>query len=141
MPKCHKIYPNCIWQVPTELHTLGFYSALLIKSIGIMLPIMYERALHRFCRRPPSWTLMIKVIFKFLSALKQWLVCTIFFATNLLPLRTHFYTNYSLIFQHVFTLISLITLPTNTPRIKDQFIQLIHQFLHSILMVRPTFPK
>ena len=31
MPKCHKIYPNCIWQVPTEWHTLGFYSALLNK--------------------------------------------------------------------------------------------------------------
>ena len=31
MPECHKIYPNCIWQVPTEWHTLGFYSALLTK--------------------------------------------------------------------------------------------------------------
>ena len=29
MPKCHKIYPNCIWQVPTEWHTLGFYLVLL----------------------------------------------------------------------------------------------------------------
>ena len=31
MPKCHKIYPNCIWQVPTEWHTLCFYSALPTK--------------------------------------------------------------------------------------------------------------
>ena len=31
MPKCHKNYPNCIWQVSTECHTLGFYSALLTK--------------------------------------------------------------------------------------------------------------
>ena len=31
MPKCHKIYPHCIWQVPSEWHTLGFYSALLTK--------------------------------------------------------------------------------------------------------------
>ena len=31
MPKLHKIYPNCIWQVPSEWHTLGFYSALLTK--------------------------------------------------------------------------------------------------------------
>ena len=31
MPKCHKIYPNCIWQLSTEWHTLGFYSALLNK--------------------------------------------------------------------------------------------------------------
>ena len=28
---CHKIYPNCIWQVPTEWYTLGIYSALLTK--------------------------------------------------------------------------------------------------------------
>ena len=31
MPKFHKIYTNCTWQVPTEWHTLGFYSALLTK--------------------------------------------------------------------------------------------------------------
>ena len=31
MPKCHKIYPKCIWQVPTEWHTMGFYSAFVTK--------------------------------------------------------------------------------------------------------------
>ena len=31
MPKCHKNSPNCTWQVSTEWHTLGFYSALLSK--------------------------------------------------------------------------------------------------------------
>ena len=31
MPKCHKFYPNCTWQVPSEWHTLGFNSALLTK--------------------------------------------------------------------------------------------------------------
>ena len=31
MPQCQKIYPNCIWQVSNEWHTLGFYSALLTK--------------------------------------------------------------------------------------------------------------
>ena len=31
MPKCHKIYPNCIWQVPSEWHGLNFDSALLTK--------------------------------------------------------------------------------------------------------------
>ena len=35
MPKCHKNYPNCIWQVPSERHTLGFYSALLTKFYWI----------------------------------------------------------------------------------------------------------
>ena len=31
MPKCHKKYPNCIWQVSAEWHTLSFYSTLLTK--------------------------------------------------------------------------------------------------------------
>ena len=31
MPKCHKIYPNSIWQVPSEWHGLNFDSALLTK--------------------------------------------------------------------------------------------------------------
>ena len=31
MPKCKKIYPNCIWIVPPEWHGLKFYSALLTK--------------------------------------------------------------------------------------------------------------
>ena len=31
MPKCHKFYPNCNWQVPSEWHGLNFDSALLIK--------------------------------------------------------------------------------------------------------------
>ena len=80
-----------------------------------------------------------KIIFNFTSVLKQWLVCTIFFAIILLHLRIHFLKNCSLIFLHVFTLIVLITLPTNSPRMKNQFIQLIHLFLHSTLMIRPTF--
>ena len=31
MPKGHKNYQKCIWQVSTEWHTLGFYSTLLTK--------------------------------------------------------------------------------------------------------------
>ena len=31
MPKCKKIYPNCIWTVPPEWHGLNIYSALLTK--------------------------------------------------------------------------------------------------------------
>ena len=31
MPKCHKIYPNCIWHVPPEWHGLNIDSALLTK--------------------------------------------------------------------------------------------------------------
>ena len=49
MPKCHKIYPNCIWQVPSEWHTLGFYSALLAK-------VYWNYATHivRVCVTPIS---------------------------------------------------------------------------------------
>ena len=100
--------------------------------------ILFECALHRFRHRPPNWTLMIKVVFKFISALRPWLACTIFSAMIPLRLRTPSLKNYSLIFLHAFTLIFSIILLTNTPRMKNQFIQL---FLHSILMIRPTFPK
>ena len=31
MPKCHKIYPNCTWHVPSEWHGLNFDTALLTK--------------------------------------------------------------------------------------------------------------
>ena len=31
MPKCHKIYPHCIWHVPSEWHGLNFDTALLTK--------------------------------------------------------------------------------------------------------------
>ena len=49
MPKCHKIYPNCIWQVPSEWHTLGFYSALLTR-------VYWNYATHivRVCVTPIS---------------------------------------------------------------------------------------
>ena len=106
-----------------------------------MHPILCECALHRFQHRPPNWTLMIKVIFKFNWALKQWLVCSIFFATILLPLRTHSSTNYSLIFLRVFILIFSIMSPTNTPRIRNQSIQSTLQFLHIILTIQLTFLK
>ena len=89
---------------------------------------------------------MIKVISKFISTLKQRLVCTIFFATILLPLRTHFSANYSLIFLRVFILIFPIISPTNTPRMMNQSIQSTLQlrflpFLHFILTIQLTFLK
>ena len=98
-------------------------------------------ALHRFRHRPTKWTLMIRVIFKFISALKQWLVCTIFFATSLLHLRTHLSTNSSLIFLRVFILIFSIISPTNTPRMMNQSIQLTLHILNFILTIQLTFFK
>ena len=49
MPKGHKIYPNFIWQVPTEWHTLGFYSALLTKVYW-----NYANHIVRVCVTPIS---------------------------------------------------------------------------------------
>ena len=114
--------------VPTQLFQL--------KSIGIMPLILCECALHRFRQRLPNWTLLIKVTFKFTLALKQWLVCTISSATILLNLRTHSSKNYSLIFLPVFILIF-----SNTPRMRNQFIQSTLQLLHFIPTIQLICPK
>ena len=103
--------------------------------------ILYECALHRFRQRLPDWTLLIKVIFKFISALKPWLACTIFSAILLLHVRIHSSKNYSPIFLPVFTLISSITLPINTPRMKNQSILSTLPFLHSTPTIQPIFLK
>ena len=42
MPKCHKIYPNCFWQVPAEWFGLNFTSALLAK-------VYWNYPTHFFC--------------------------------------------------------------------------------------------
>ena len=101
--------------------------------------ILCECALHRFRQRLPNWTLLIKVIFKFTLALKQWLVCTTSSAIILLPLRIHSSKNYSFISLHVSTHISSIISPTNTLQMLNQFIQSILQFLHFIPMIQLTF--
>ena len=128
-----KFQLNGIPWVSTKLFSLKF--------IGIMQLISCECALHRFRRRPPNWTLLIKVIFKFTLALKQWRVCTISSAITLLHLRIHSSKNYSLISLHVSTLISSIISPTNTLQMMNQFIQLTLQFLHFIPMIQPTSLK
>ena len=101
--------------------------------------ILCECALHRFRQKLPNWTLLIKVIFKFSLALKQWLVCTIFSATIHLHLRIHSSKNYFLISLHVFTLRSSIISLTNTLQMMNQFIQSTLQFLHFFPMIQLTF--
>ena len=141
MPKCHKIYPNCIWQVPTEWHNLGFYSALLTKVYW-----NYATNIVRVCVIPISpetskLKLLIRAIFKFTLALKRWLVCTTFSAITLLHLRIHSSKNYSLISLHVSTLISSNSSTTNTPQMMNQFFQSTLQFLHFIPTIQLTFLK
>ena len=103
--------------------------------------ILYGCASPWFRHRPPNWIPMIRSTFKSILALKQWLVCTIFFAIIPLHVRTHSSKNYLLIFLHAFILIFLITLPTNTPRMRSQSIRSTLQFLHFILTTQLTFLK
>ena len=81
----------------------------------------------------------MKVIFKFILALKQWRVCTISSAITLLHLRIYSSRNYSLISLHVSTLISSIISPTNTLQVMNQFIQLTLQFLLFIPTIQLIF--
>ena len=141
MPKCHKIYPNCIWQVLSEWHTLGFYSALSTK-------VYWNYATHivRVCVTPisPQTSKLDpndKSNIKSISALKQWLACTIFFPTIPLLVRTHSSRNYSPISLHAFTLIFSITLSMSTPRMRSQSIRSTLQLLHFILTTQLTFLK
>ena len=122
---------NGIPWVSTQLFSLKF--------IGIMPLISCECALTQLRHRPPNWTLLIKVIFKFTLALKQWLVCTISSATIHLHLRIHSSKNYLLISLHVSTLISSITLPTNTLQMMNQSFQSTLQFLHFIPTIQLIF--
>ena len=109
------------------------------KFTGIMLPILSVYV------SPLNLLLILtfpsprRVISKFILVLKQWLVCMIFSAINPLHLRIHSSKNYSLIFLHVSTLISSITLPMNNPQMMNQLIQSTLQFLRFIPTIRFLF--
>ena len=139
MPKCHKIYPNCIRQALAEGQPWGFTQLFLLNFTGIMPLILYEYALHRSRHKPPNWILMISATFKSTSAPKQWLVGMIFPAIILLHLQIHSSKKFSLISLHVPTLISLIISPTNIPRMMNQSILSTLQFLHFIPTIQLIF--
>ena len=105
---------------------------LLISSVSVF---------HIKTLLTPPFLLPIKVIFRFTLDLKLWLAYTTFSAIIPLHARTHSSTSYSVIFPHAFILIFLIILPTNTLRMKNQFIQLTRRFLHFIRTIRLTFLK
>ena len=136
MPKCHKTYPNCIWHVPSEWQGLNFDSALLTKVYWNYASASLLKQLITVIFPLPR-----KVFFKFTLALKQWLVCTTFSVTILLPLRIHSLKKNSVIFLQVSTFSSSITLLTNTPRMMNQSILLTCQSLHSTLTIQLTFLK
>ena len=103
--------------------------------------ILYECASPQFRHRPPNWIPMIKVTFKSTSALKQGLVCTIFFAIIPLHVRTHSSKNYSPISLQCFILIFSITMFMSIPRMRSQSIRSTFQLLHFILTTQLTFLK
>ena len=139
MPKCHKNYPNCIWKVPSEWHTLCFYSALLTKVYWIYATHNVRVCVNSISRQTSKLdfndrsNLQVHFDSEALASLYDLL------RYHSLKSTDPFLKNYSLIFLHVFTPISLISLLTNTPRLKNQFFQMIHLFLHTTLMIRPTF--
>ena len=106
-----------------------------------MLPISSVFASLLNLQLTLTFLLPKKLIFKLNLVVRLGLVCTIFFANNLLQLRNHSSKNYSFIFLPVFTIISSITLPTNTPRMINQSILSTHQILHFIPTIQPTFLK
>ena len=140
MPKCHKIYPNCIWQLSTEWHTWGFTKLFLLESTGILPLLLYECASHRFLHKPPNLILMINATFKFTSAPKRWLVFTIFLGhhslkTNdslLKELPSYLLTRFP---SHIFITLHMKVLITN------QSDQSTPQSPHSTLTIELTFLK
>ena len=99
-----------------------------------------ECASHRFRQTPPSWTSLISVTFKSISVLKPWPVHMNSFATTLLHVRIPCSKNCSPISLLDFLHTSPIILFMKT-FIMSRFLQLIHLFLHSILMIRLAFLK
>ena len=141
MPKCHKIYPNCIWYIPPEWHGLNFSSALLTKRYW-----KYATHIIHVCVCLPNpllilaFSLRTRVITKLNVVLKLWLVCTAVSANILLHLRIHSLKNHSLTSLQGFTPKFSIITPTNTPRMMNQPILLTLPSLHFIHTTQLIFP-
>ena len=140
LPKCHTIYTNCIWQVPTEWHTPGFYSALLTK-------VYWNYATHivRVCVTPISPKnsklditdksyLQVHFGSKAVASLYDLLCYHSLTSTD--PLLEEV-----LAYLHVLILkFSTISL-TKSPRMMNQSTLSTLRFLLSNLTIQPTFLK
>ena len=138
MPKCHKIYPKCIWHVPSEWHGLNFDTALLTKVYWNYTTHIVRVCLsHKHPNNPdlPFTTksnLQVHFGSKAMASLYDLLCyhslsCTDPLLEELiayLPTRFH---------SHIFDYIAY-----EHSSMKNQFIRLIHLSLHSTLMIRPT---
>ena len=123
MPKCHKIYRNCIWHVPPEWHGLNFDSAFLTKVYW-----NYTTHIVRVCLTSKSpinpnlpftkkSNLQVHFGSKTMASLYDLLCYHSLTSTDPLPEELLAYL------LHVSTLISLITSPMNTPQMMNQFIR------------------
>ena len=135
MPECHKKFT----QIASGMFRMKgiswvFTQLFLLEVTGLMPLTLCECASHRFCQTPPSWTSLINVTFKSISVLRLWLVLMNSFATTLLHVRIPCSKNCSLFSVLDFPHTSSIILLTKT-LIRNQFIQLIHLFPHSIRMI------
>ena len=141
MPKCHRIYTNCVWQVSTEWCNLGSYSALLTKVFR-----NYATLIVRVCVRPISpktskldLTDKSKLQFLFgskaMASLYDHLCYHSLSSTDPLLKEILFYLP-TRFHSHFF-----ITLLMNTPRMMNQYTLLTLRFLHFIPTIQLTFLK
>ena len=139
MPKCYKIYLNCIWHVPSEWHGLNFASPLLTSVYWNYATHIVRVCVSSKSATNPDLPFTKKVIFKFTKGSKAMaslydLLCyhsltsTDPFLEELLAyLPTCFHSHISIIF------------PMNTPRMTNQSTPLTLQFLHFIPMNQLIF--
>ena len=73
MTNCHKTYPNCIWQISTEWHTLGFYSALLTKIYWNYATHIVRVCVTLMSPKTSKLNSLIIITFQSISILKPWL--------------------------------------------------------------------
>ena len=141
MPKCHKIYPNCIWHVPSEWHGLNFKWALLTKvhwnyaTHIVRVCLSHKYPIYPALPFTKKSNLQVHFASKAMASLYDLLCYHSLTCTDPLLEELLAYL------PTAFILIFLITLPTNTLRMKNQSIQLTHLFLNSTLMIPLVFLK
>ena len=141
MPKVHKIYPKCIWHVPSEWHGLNFDTALLTKVYWnyathiVRVCLSHKHPINPDLPFTTKSNLQVHFGSKAMASLYDLLCYHSLSCTD--PLLEALIVS----FLHAFFLTFSIKSPTNTLRMKNQFILLTRLFLHFILMTQLTFFK
>ena len=141
MPKCHKIYPNCTWQVPSEWHGLNFDTALLTKVYWnyathiVRVCVTHKTPINPDLPFTNKSNLQVHFGSKAMASLYDLLCYHSLTSTD--PLLEELIA-YLL---HAFILTFSIILLTNTPRMRSQSIQSTLRYPHFILTTQLTFLK